>query len=84
VGVESCVYLAAQLADLRPHLLGEEPGGHALLATLIPRATQMVQELRRPVYFTSVARALELEPALGLMAKVGTAMHTLLSYYIYN
>ena len=68
VGVESCVYLAAQLADLQPHLLaGEEPGSHALLA---PEAAEMVRELRRPVYFTSVVKGLQLEPALGLMAKV--------------
>jgi hypothetical protein len=60
VGVESCVYLAGQLAEL----LGED-------APLLPQANQMVLDLRRPAYFTSVARTLELEPALGLMAKVG-------------
>ena len=73
VAVESCVYLAAQLADLQPHLLpagGAEPGSHALLASLVPEARQIVTELRAPVYFTAVVKGLQMEPALGLMAKV--------------
>jgi hypothetical protein len=65
VGVESCVYLAGQLAEL----LGED-------APLLPQASQLVLDLRRPAYFTSVVRTLELEPALGLMAKVGLSVDT--------
>ena len=87
MGVESCVYLAAQLAELRPHLLaaldGEEsPAGGSdplvkaadPLANVVPDATELVLELRRPVFFTSVVKALQLESALGLMAKVKGGM----------
>jgi hypothetical protein len=78
VAVESCVYLAAQLAELRPHLLaaleGEDEGGRALLDSLVPDAREIILELRRPVYYSAAIRALQLEPALGLMSKVGLGL----------
>jgi hypothetical protein len=71
VGVESCVYLAGQLMDLRPHLAAAlQDGGGDNLVVVVPDITELVAELRAPAFFGAVNKMLQLDQALSLMAKV--------------